>query len=206
MRKNLKHKKGVFHIDKTEFLREQLDLLKRKQTDETIEWQDIADFRSDYVGSLEHRDTCRKGAKLLYEYMEAGWVNEPTSTIPKINVDFGSPNEKITAHKERIKAQTERLETNRWIRELSRDELITQYIVDAIGNLQPLEVPKPLQFAENDKAYSLCYSDPHYGVEFSIKGLFGEVIFACKTIEELEERHKMILERKKAAPSFLNKN
>ena len=28
-------------IDKNEFLREQLDLLKRKQTDDTVEWQDV---------------------------------------------------------------------------------------------------------------------------------------------------------------------
>lgn len=125
---------------------------------------------------MEHRDTCRKGSKLLYEYIEAGWVNEPTTSSTAINVDFGSPNEKIAAHKERIKTQTEKIEMNRWMRELSRDELITQYVVDAISNLQPLEIPAPLPFVERDKAYSLCYSDPHYGVEFSIKGLFGEVI------------------------------
>ena len=48
-------------------------------------------------------------------------------------------------------------------------------------------------------------SDEYHLIDGDL-GLFGEVIFACKTIEELEERHKMILERKKAAPSFLNKN
>ena len=34
-------------MDKNEFLREQLDLLKRKQVDAELEWQDIADFRSE---------------------------------------------------------------------------------------------------------------------------------------------------------------
>jgi len=118
----------------------------------------------------------RKGSKLLYEYIEAGWIKEPTDSVSITSVDFGSPNEKIAAQKERIKAQTERLETNRWIRELSRDEMITQYIVNAISNLQSLEIPTPLPLIDNDKSFSLCYSDPHYGVEFSIKGLFGEVI------------------------------
>ena len=61
-------------IEKNEFLRGQLDLLKRKQTDENLEWQDVADFRSEYIGDLEHRDTVRKGSKLLYEYIDAGWV------------------------------------------------------------------------------------------------------------------------------------
>ena len=66
-------------INKVEFLEQQLDLLKRKQKDSNIEWQDIADFRSDYNGESEHRDTIRKGSKLLYEYLDAGWVHEPTS-------------------------------------------------------------------------------------------------------------------------------
>ena len=61
--------KEVLIIDKNEFLKEQLDLLKRKQVDTDLEWQDIADFRSEYVGSLEHRDTCRKGSKIFYEYL-----------------------------------------------------------------------------------------------------------------------------------------
>ena len=39
-------------INKVEFLEQQLDLLKRKQKDSNIEWQDIADFRSDYNGNL----------------------------------------------------------------------------------------------------------------------------------------------------------
>lgn len=59
-------------MDKSQFLREQLDLLKCKQTDPEIEWQDVADFRSEYIGVLEHRDTCRKGSKIFYEYLDAG--------------------------------------------------------------------------------------------------------------------------------------
>ena len=50
-------------IERNEFLREQLNLLQRKKTDESLEWQDIADYRSEYVGDMEHRDTVRKGSK-----------------------------------------------------------------------------------------------------------------------------------------------
>lgn len=39
----------VDDINKVEFLEQQLDLLKRKQKDSNIEWQDIADFRSDQI-------------------------------------------------------------------------------------------------------------------------------------------------------------
>ena len=164
-------------IDKNEFLREQLDLLKRKQTDDTVEWQDVADFRSEYVGDLEHRDTVRKGSKLLYEYIDAGWVNEPTS-FTDITVDFGSPNEKIAVQKERIKAQTEKLELNRWVRELSRDEMITQYMINAIQKIEPLKIPEYIAPKHNNKSYLLAFGDAHYGIEYEIKDLFGNVINA----------------------------
>lgn len=72
--------KVVFFIDNNEFLREQFDLLKRKQIDTTIEWQDVAEFRADYLGTSEHRDTCRKGSKLFYEYLNAGWIREPSAS------------------------------------------------------------------------------------------------------------------------------
>ena len=47
-------------MDKNEFLKEQLDLIKRKQKDPSIEWQDVTDFRNEYFKYPEHRDTIRK--------------------------------------------------------------------------------------------------------------------------------------------------
>ena len=104
-------------IEKNEFLREQLDLLKRKRTDENLEWQDVADFRSEFNGDLEHRDTVRKGSKLLYEYIDAGWVNEPVET--ENNSDNS---ELIKMRKEKIKLSDARVEYNRLIRQEARKE------------------------------------------------------------------------------------
>lgn len=155
-----------------------MELLKRKEQDSNITWQDVADFRSEHTGILEHPDTVRKGTKILYEYMKNDWVQDPT-TLSRSIIDFGSPSEKAALQKERMKAQTERLETNRWLRELARDEMVTQSIVDAIKDIKPLYIPaytpKPL-VKYNDRTWVLCISDPHYGVEFSIKGLYGEII------------------------------
>ena len=157
-----------------------MELLKRKEQDSNITWQDVADFRSEHTGILEHPDTVRKGTKILYEYMKNDWVQDPTTLSHSI-IDFGSPSEKAALQKERMKAQTERLETNRWLRELARDEMITQNIVDAIKDIKPLYIPaytpEPL-VKYNDRTWVLCISDPHYGAEFSIKGLYGEVINA----------------------------
>ena len=83
-------------MDKDQFLKEQLDLIKRKQTDSSIEWQDVTDFRADALGEIEHRDTIRKGSKLLLEYIDAGWNITPSSSISNIP-------EELAIKKERIK-------------------------------------------------------------------------------------------------------
>lgn len=180
--------------DTDEFLKEQLELLKLKQSDSNIEWQDIADFRSAYIGSLEHRDTCRKGSKLLYEYIDAGWIIEPRkkSDSTSTTVDFGSPTDKIALQKERVKIQTEKIELNRWIREYSRDELIAQYIIDEIAKLKPLDIPQKIDINDNKKEYALAYSDCHLGSEFVLKGLFNEVLNEYSP-EIFEERMYMLL-------------
>ena len=164
--------------DTDEFLKEQLELLKLKQSDPNIEWQDVADFRSAYIGTLEHRDTCRKGSKLLYEYLDAGWTIEPKrkSDCTSTTVDFGAPTEKIALQKERVKVQTEKIELNRWIREYSRDEQIAQYIVDEISKLTPLNIPNKIISNDNKVSYALAYSDCHLGSEFELKGLLGETL------------------------------
>lgn len=81
--------------------------------------------------------------------------------------------------KERKKLQTEKLEYNRWLRENARDELIVDKIVDAVRSLEPLTIPEQRVITENpQKEGILVISDCHYGVEFEIKGLFGEVLNA----------------------------
>ena len=92
------------------------------------------------MGDLEHRDTVRKGSKLLYEYIDAGWVNEPKDNEISTAVDFGCSNEKYAIQKERYKLQTEKIEMNRWLRELARDELITEKIINAVAALPSLEM------------------------------------------------------------------
>lgn len=79
--------------------------------------------------------------------------------------------------KERYMLQTEKLEYNRWLRENARDELIVEKIVDAIGQLGPLHVPVR-RVANNPvgKDFVLMFGDEHYGAEFEIRGLYGEVI------------------------------
>lgn len=148
------------NIDKNEFLREQLDLLKRKQTDDTVEWQDVADFRSEYVGDLEHRDTVRKGSKLLYEYIDAGWVNEPKENITSDNSEL------IAMRKERIKLSDARVDYNRLIRQEARKESYADMVKNIIcQNVEPINIPIHYTLF-NSSTDLLCHlTDIHTGIE-----------------------------------------
>lgn len=78
--------------------------------------------------------------------------------------------------KERIKLNTTRAEYNRWLRENARDELIIEEICKSISNLSPLETPTYIQNKYNPKEYCLVFGDEHYGTEFELTDLLGNII------------------------------
>lgn len=167
-------------IEKNEFLREQLDLLKRKRIDENLEWQDVADFRSEFNGDLEHRDTVRKGSKLLYEYIDAGWVNEPLETE-----DNSDNAELIKMRKEKIKLSDARVEYNRLIRQEARKESYADMVKRIIcENVEPMNIPVHYTLF-NSSTDLLCHlTDVHCGIEIhNWKNNFDEDILK-KRIEK----------------------
>lgn len=155
------NREQVNDIEKNEFLREQLDLLKRKKTDENLEWQDVADFRSEYNGDLEHRDTVRKGSKLLYEYIDAGWVNEPVE--PEDNSDNA---ELIKMRKEKIKLSDARVEYNRLIRQEARKESYADMVKRIIcENVEPINIPVRYTLFNSSTDLLVHLTDIHTGIE-----------------------------------------
>lgn len=162
-------------IDNAEFLTRQYNLLTGRLDDNTIEWQDIADLRAEHTGEVEHRDTVRKGAKLFYEYLNAGWIHNPYEISDKFS-SLKSEGVINQLKKERYKLQTEKLEFNRWLRENARDELIAENICQAIEKLTPFESPHPIPVKESRRGYLCCFGDCHYGIEFELKDLFGNII------------------------------
>lgn len=148
-------------IERNKFLREQLDLLKRKRTDENLEWQDVADFRSEFNGDLEHRDTVRKGSKLLYEYIDAGWVNEPVET--ENNSDNA---ELIKMRKEKIKLSDARVEYNRLIRQEARKESYADMVKCIIcENVEPMNIPVHYTLFNSSTDLLVHLTDIHTGIE-----------------------------------------
>lgn len=149
-------------INKVEFLEQQLDLLKRKQKDSNIEWQDIADFRSDYNGESEHRDTIRKGSKLLYEYLNAGWVHEPTS------MSISESDEIIRLKKERQKLSDARVEYNRQIRQEARKESYSEMIKRIIcENVEPTDLKVQYHTFNSNTDLLVHLTDIHTGIEIN---------------------------------------
>nr|DAR46087.1 MAG TPA: DNA polymerase II small subunit [Caudoviricetes sp.] len=152
----------VDDINKVEFLEQQLDLLKRKQKDSNIEWQDIADFRSDYNGESEHRDTIRKGSKLLYEYLDAGWVHEPTS------MSISESDEIIRLKKERQKLSDARVEYNRQIRQEARKESYSEMVKRIIcENVEPTDLKVQYHTFNSNTDLLVHLTDIHTGIEIN---------------------------------------
>lgn len=149
-------------INKVEFLEQQLDLLKRKQKDSNIEWQDIADFRSDYNGESEHRDTIRKGSKLLYEYLDAGWVHEPTS------MSISESDEIIRLKKERQKLSDARVEYNRQIRQEARKESYSEMVKRIIcENVEPTDLKVQYHTFNSNTDLLVHLTGIHTGIEIN---------------------------------------
>lgn len=83
--------------------------------------------------------------------------------------------------KEKIKLHTEKLEYNRWLREDARDEMLAAQFVEAIKSAPPITFPMMIPRERSDaekRTGILCFGDCHYGTEFEILGLRGEIINA----------------------------
>lgn len=96
-------------------------------------------------------------------------------------------NTKLEIQKERIKLQTEKLELNKWMRELSRDELIMEHITNSIKNLDKLDIPEKIELSPSTRGYALVFGDEHYGTEFELRDLYGEILNSYSP-EIFEER------------------
>ncbi len=147
-----------------------------------LSWEDIADivnteFRtdeSDYRCESAYRK-CYQQAKRFYD---AGVFKDLTSEAYVRIIQEQQRDLNLT----KIQIQTEKLEYNRWLREHSRDLLIAEKIVSAVKDLAldcPMNFPSAQPYVGDlEKTGILCFGDTHYGTEFAVKGLHGEVISA----------------------------
>lgn len=163
---------------KSDFLQELYSLLQRHDDPaDDVTWDDITDYYNQGTGENVSKDTVRKGAFLLQKFGDylqpvgetGGYAAADTSAAPESAWEF---------QKERMKLQTEKLEYNRWLRQNARDDLLIEKLTDAIKALPPLPVHDVLPVVHGDSVGVLCFGDEHFGSEFEVRGLHGEVINA----------------------------
>ena len=102
--------------------------------------------------------------------------------------------QRIEAEKAKKKAQTERIETNKWIREQARSEMFYDKVQDCMKeylSYNPV-FPEITTTQSNDKSGVLFLADQHYGVSFTINGLDGSIINEYSP-EIFEQRMNIIM-------------
>ena len=141
-----------------------------------MSWEEIADvinreFRED-DSEYRNESAYRKPYQQTKRFIDAGVLKDDMSET-YLNL---IKEEKRGLILERQKLRDEKLEYNRWLREHSRDELICEKICDAIKEMQPMRLPQPVIHIPGKKECVLCFGDTHFGTEFVIKDLFGNII------------------------------
>lgn len=141
-------------------------------------WDDIAGKLNEQFGLERSSDVCRKEYNIAKRYAEQVFRHGNT----------------VDAEVLKMQAQTKNLETNRWLREYSRDQLILETITESIQKLTPIEFPKQIQCERGNRVGMLCMGDAHFGTEFTIYGLAGEVLNKYNEDVFTDRMHRLLAE------------
>ena len=142
-----------------------------KDKDKIGTWNEVKDILNMLLGNTFNESTYRKRFQTFEKMFDANQkiFADNEDTLKEIKDQIRE------LKKERYKIQAEKLELNQWNREEARDELITEKIVNAISNLTPLKIPDYIG-SQSKKSGLLAFTDCHFGIEFCIKDMFGNVI------------------------------
>lgn len=160
-----------------------------------MKWDEIGDvinktFRTD---DEPFRDP--SAYRKLYQYsrrMYDAGVFGPNNTG---NADKSIEDSVRELRKEKIKLQTEKLEYNRWLREDARDELLAEKMASAIKEAPVIAFPAlKIDSSPSQRSGVLVAADSHYGAEFCIRGLKGEIINEYSP-EIFEDRMRSLLDQ-----------
>lgn len=141
-----------------------------------ITWVEVAEFfnkefredETQYYDSSAYRKRYKNFSDAYEElFSQENFTNEEMMTIEE---------HKRELEKAKIKLRTEKLEYNKWLREEARDELICEKICDEIKNNNSLIAPEPIIVDKTNRSAVLAFGDEHYATEFTIYGLYGEII------------------------------
>lgn len=130
----------------------------------TNTWEEITPVLNEQTGADRRFEAWRKEYSTAKKYKE---------NVFNVDVKFES---ELKADVMKKQAQTVNLETNKWLREHARDELILEEIKECVKGLEPYQPHPPISKPKSDKIGILLFGDEHFGTEFTIYGLANEVI------------------------------
>jgi predicted phosphodiesterase len=164
-----------------------------------LNWDELADIINkecrDDESEYRTGSAYRKPYSSAKRFFDAGVCSKNITAEPYLEAIRV---EKIELQKERQKFRDEKLEYNRWLREEARDELITERLCEAVRDLTPIEqVGIPLMSYSNVDTIGsgiLLFGDTHYGSEYEIKGINGDIINKYNP-EIFEERMNEMLKQ-----------
>ena len=139
-------------------------------------WEELASRLNTELGIEETEWRGSSAFRKAYRWMQRAYDN-----VFRQNGFIGTQGDELDVRmrelkKEKIKLQTEKLEYNKWLREEARDELICEKICSAIRANNSLIPPEPIVIDKPSKSAILAFGDEHYAAEFTIYGLYGEII------------------------------
>lgn len=137
-------------------------------------WQNVADIINDLTGNDFGESTYRKKFQAFQKMLNAN-QSKFADTDAQLN-DIQMQTREL--EKARKKLQTEKLEYSKFLREDARDEMITEQICNAITSTSSFDVPNYIEPLHTNQSYLCVFTDAHYGVEFEIKDLFGNILNA----------------------------
>lgn len=146
-------------------------------------WEDVKNILNELLNEDYGESTYRK----KYQCFEKMFNANQKLFVQDNEILNNIQEQQRNLQKERMKLQTEKLEYNKWLRENARDELITEKICEVIKQLPLPAASEKIEIKHSNKTGILCFGDEHYGCEFEIKGLFGEVLNSYSP-EIFEER------------------
>lgn len=164
-------------------------LVYGKMEDGTLSDVDYAELSPFVFGKEYSSDNARrmmKGSYLTLQALQEDREREYDNTDLFDELEL----KKAELYRERKKMQTEKLEYDRLIREMARDEMIVERLSEAIGQIKPLPVYEDMVTkvragcnvpASCDRVGILAFGDEHYGSAFEIRGLHGELINSYST-------------------------
>ena len=139
-------------------------------------WEELAPRLNAELGIEETEWRGSSAFRKAYRWMQRAYDN-----VFRQNGFIGAQGDELDIKnrelkKTLIKVQTEKLEYSRWLREEARDELICEKICNAIKANNSLITPEPLIVDKKSRSAVLAFGDEHYAAEFTIYGLYGEII------------------------------